>query len=81
MYSKVITPRYISFNVLLFIYFLQVRTSVFIDTAIDNYQSASNGVVLTLKKGQEVKVVVDTTSAGEFVGAEYSVFSGFFLFP
>jgi hypothetical protein len=59
----------------------QARTSVFLDSPIENYQSATNGVVLSLTAGQEVRVVVKTTSSGEFVGLEYSIFSGFFLFP
>lgn len=59
----------------------KARTSVFIDAPVDNIQSAANGVVLTLKSGQKVAVVVKTTSSGEIIGEDYSVFSGFFLFP
>ncbi|CAG5114793.1 unnamed protein product, partial [Candidula unifasciata] len=59
----------------------KARTSVFIDAPVDNIQSATNGVVLTLRSGQKVAVVVKTTSSGEIIGEDYSVFSGFFLFP
>ncbi|BFZ14036.1 hypothetical protein BsWGS_17075 [Bradybaena similaris] len=59
----------------------KARTSVFIDAPLDNYQTATNGVVLNLKSGQKVTVLVKATSSGEFVGEEYSVFSGFYLFP
>lgn len=55
------------------------RTSVFADSPIYNMQQAATGSVVTLTQGQKVKVVVQTTSTGNFVGEEYSVFSGFFI--
>uniref|UniRef100_A0A0B7AJC2 C1q domain-containing protein n=1 Tax=Arion vulgaris TaxID=1028688 RepID=A0A0B7AJC2_9EUPU len=57
----------------------QARTTVYQEAPAKNYQSATNGIVLTLDQGQQVKVVIKTTSAGEFIGEDYSVFSGFFL--
>ncbi|CAL1538108.1 unnamed protein product [Lymnaea stagnalis] len=59
----------------------RARTSVFTDASNDNYQSATNGVVLALEKGQKVNVQVKSTSSGEFVGDAYSIFSGFYLYP
>ncbi|XP_059141540.1 uncharacterized protein LOC131929392 [Physella acuta] len=59
----------------------KARTSVYINAPIENYQSATNGVVLTLEKGQKVNVLIKTTSSGEFVGEGYSTFSGFYISP
>ncbi|XP_012945733.1 uncharacterized protein LOC101850618 [Aplysia californica] len=59
----------------------EARTSVFLDHDGDNYQSASTDVVLTLAQGEKVNVQLRTTSSGEFVGEDYTIFSGFFLYP
>ncbi|KAK3783851.1 hypothetical protein RRG08_031692 [Elysia crispata] len=57
------------------------RTSVFTDSAISNMQQATTGSIVTLTEGQKVKVVIQTTSSGELIGTEYSVFSGFYVSP
>jgi len=58
----------------------QARTNVFLDHDSQHYESAGATAVVTLSAGQEVKVIVSTTSSGQILGGEYSVFSGFFLF-
>lgn len=59
----------------------RARTSVFTQYAQDNYEQATNGVVLTLKEGDKVHVRVQTNSRGEYYGDTYTLFSGFFLSP
>lgn len=55
------------------------RSSVFSDAPVDHYEQASNGLVLTLKEGDEVHVKIQTNSAGKIYGDVFSVFSGFFI--
>lgn len=57
------------------------RTSAFIDEPLNHIETGTNSVIVSLKEGQEVKVVMKTTSFGQIMGSTYSVFSGFFLFP
>ena len=44
-------------------------------------QQASNGLVLSLEKGDEVQVRIQTNSAGQLMGDVYTIFSGFFISP
>lgn len=55
------------------------RTSVFSDDPIDHYEQASNGLVLSLKEGDEVLVRIHTNSAGKIYGDVFSIFAGFFI--
>lgn len=57
------------------------RTSVFTEDQRDHYEQASNGLVLTLKKGDEVQVRVQTNSGGRIFGDVFSFFTGFFISP
>lgn len=57
------------------------RTSVFTETNQDHYEQATNGVVLTLAEGDKVQVRIQTTSAGQFYGDDWTVFSGFYISP
>lgn len=59
----------------------QARTSVFTDDVRDHYEQATNGAVLTLAKGDEVQVRIQTNSFGEFRGDVFTTFSGFFVNP
>ncbi|KAH9508500.1 hypothetical protein Btru_055366 [Bulinus truncatus] len=57
------------------------RTSTHSNEPRDYYATSSNGLVVSLQKGQKVSVVTRTTSSGAFIGEAYSIFSGFFLYP
>lgn len=57
------------------------RTSVFTSDRVDHYEQASNGLVLTLTQGAQVRVRIQTNSQGRIYGDGYSIFSGFFISP
>lgn len=60
---------------------LQVRASAIAQDADQNYDYASNSVVLHLDLGDEVYVKLDGGKAHGGNNNKYSTFSGFLLYP
>lgn len=60
---------------------LQVRASAIAQDADQNYDYASNSVVLHLEAGDEVYVKLDGGKAHGGNNNKYSTFSGFLLYP
>lgn len=60
---------------------LQVRASAIAQDADQNYDYASNSVVLHLDSGDEVYVKLDGGKAHGGNNNKYSTFSGFLLYP
>lgn len=66
----------------LFLWFApQVRASAIAQDADQNYDYASNSVVLHLDSGDEVYVKLDGGKAHGGNNNKYSTFSGFLLYP
>ena len=60
---------------------LQVRASAIAQDADQNYDYASNSVVLHLDSGDEIYVKLDGGKAHGGNNNKYSTFSGFLLYP
>lgn len=65
----------------LFWFVRQVRASAIAQDADQNYDYASNSVVLHLDSGDEVYVKLDGGKAHGGNNNKYSTFSGFLLYP
>lgn len=65
----------------LFWFVPQVRASAIAQDADQNYDYASNSVVLHLDSGDEVYVKLDGGKAHGGNNNKYSTFSGFLLYP
>lgn len=61
--------------------FEQVRASAIAQDADQNYDYASNSVVLHLDSGDEIYVKLDGGKAHGGNNNKYSTFSGFILYP
>lgn len=72
--------KYLLYLTQVLIFFLQVRASAIAQDADQNYDYASNSVILHLEPGDEIYIKLDGGKAHGGNNNKYSTFSGFMVY-